>query len=206
MLTEIRNNPVDMIFIGDSITHYFGGPPKAKYVRGGDIWEKYYSKRNAVNMGLGWDRTQHILWRLDHGELDGISPKVAVVMAGINNILSNDGSVDNIAEGIKRILECVRQKLPNTKILLVGILPFSKNQKDKKRDKIQAVNMRIATFADKKHIYFIDVGHLFLNPKGSASKKLLGDYVHPNSEGYAVYAKAIEPIVSKLMEDKSVSP
>lgn len=204
VLDEIKKKPVDMIFIGDSITHYFGGPPKARYIRGGKTWQKYYGHRNAVNMGFGWDRTQHMLWRLDHGEIDGISPKVAVVMAGTNNVLWGDGSADDIFEGVKAIIKRIQTKSPKTKILLVGVLPFSKNPKDKRRNKIKAVNAKLAGLADNKQLFFIDVGHLFLKQDDSVSKELMGDYLHPNSNGYAVYAKAIEPMVAKLFGDKAV--
>jgi beta-glucosidase len=193
----------ELIFVGDSITHYFGGSPKARFVRGGDIWEKYYGHRNAVNMGFGWDQTQHVLWRFEHGELDGISPKLAVVMIGVNNVLRNC-SAEDTAKGIEAICNTLKKKLPKTQVLLVGILPYSKNPTDKGRIRLQEVNKIIAKLGKEDRITFIDIGDKFLSEDGTISKEIMPDTLHPNAKGYTIFAKAIEPEVSRLLKDKEI--
>ena len=124
---RIAKGPVDLIFVGDSIMHMFGGEPRSKIARGAKIWEKYYAHRHAVNMGFGWDRTQNMLWRLQNGELDGVSPKVAVLMAGTNNLTGTNNAPANtpaeIVAGIEAICTTIHRKSPRTEILLLGVLP-----------------------------------------------------------------------------------
>src|SRR3954464_436209 len=115
---RVKKGNVDLIFIGDSITQGWEGS-------GAKVWKEFYDKRNAVNLGIGGDRTQHVLWRLDHGNIDGIKPKLAVLMIGTNNSGSNTS--EQIAEGVKLIVEKLRSKLPNTKVLVLGIFPRADN-------------------------------------------------------------------------------
>jgi beta-glucosidase len=120
VVDRVKQGNVDMVLVGDSITHMWGGVPQP----GGPgqyLWDKYFGSRNAVNLGFGWDRTQHVLWRLEHGELDGIKPKVAIVMIGTNNMGSN--SADDIATGVDTIVSVIRHKVKGIKILLLGIFP-----------------------------------------------------------------------------------
>ncbi len=111
-----KQGDVDLIFIGDSITDMWA-------TRGKEVWDKFYGNRKAMNAGIGGDRTQHVLWRLDNGNIDGIHPKLAVIMIGTNNSNGNDNTAEEIADGIKAIVKEVREKLPDTKILLLGIFP-----------------------------------------------------------------------------------
>jgi beta-glucosidase len=116
VLDRVAQGNVDLICVGDSITHGWEGDGKA-------LWEQYYAPRNAVNMGFGGDQTQHVLWRFEHGEIDGISPKLAVLMIGTNNSNGNDNTAEEIADGIKAICAQMRAKLPKTKILILAIFP-----------------------------------------------------------------------------------
>ena len=111
-----KEGDVDLLFLGDSITEGWAGS-------GRKVWEKYYGNRKAMNAGVGGDRTQHVLWRMDNGNIDGIHPKLAVIMIGTNNSNGNDNTAEEIADGIKAIVKEVREKLPETKILLLGIFP-----------------------------------------------------------------------------------
>ena len=111
-----KQGDVELLFIGDSITEGWAG-------RGKEVWDKYYGNRKAMNAGVGGDRTQHVLWRLDNGNVDGIKPKLAVIMIGTNNSNGKDNTAEEIADGIKVIVKEVREKLPETKILLLGIFP-----------------------------------------------------------------------------------
>lgn len=105
-----------MLFIGDSITHGWEGGAK-------EYWDKYYAPRNAVNLGFNGDRTQDVLWRLDHGEIDGIFPKLAVLMIGTNNSNVDWNTAKEISEGVQAICCRLRMKLPHTKILILGVFP-----------------------------------------------------------------------------------
>ena len=190
---------VNLVFIGDSITHYFGGEPEAKIVRAGEVWKKYYGHRQAVNMGFGWDRTEHVLWRLEKGELDGIAPKVAVVMVGVNNLL-RDYSPEQTAEGIRAIVDLVGKKLPQTKILLLGILPFGIPVSGK----VRTANELISKFPDGRQIYFLDEWNMFLKSDSSIDKGLMSDTLHPNAKGYQIIAEAIEPKLTELFGEPPV--
>ena len=118
---RVDEGKVDLILIGDSITHGWEG-------KGKSVWEKFYGKRNAVNLGIGGDRTQHVMWRLDNGNVKGISPKVAVVMIGTNN--SGNNSPEEIADGLAAITKQLRAKLPETKVLLLCLLYTSPSPRD----------------------------------------------------------------------------
>src|SRR5262249_55143521 len=154
-------------FIGDSITQGWGGGGKA-------VWDRYYGPRKAVGLGIGGDRTQHVLWRLDHGELDGIKPKVAGVMIGTNNLSAN--TPDEIATGVKLIVGRLRDKLPDTKILLLGVFPRSQKP-DATRDRVRAVNDGIKGLDDGKSVKYLDIAAAFLNPDGTISKEIMPDYL-----------------------------
>ena len=121
---RVAKGNVDLLFIGDSITQGWEGAGK-------NVWAKFYTKRNAVNLGIGGDRTQHVIWRLDNGNVKNISPKAAVIMIGTNNSGSN--SSEQIAEGVEVIVKQLREKLPEMKILLLGVFPRGENKADKRR-------------------------------------------------------------------------
>lgn len=116
VLEQISKGDVDLIFVGDSITHGWAEAGKV-------YWDKYYAPRSAVNMGFSGDRTEHVLWRFDHGEIEGISPKLAILMIGTNNSGGQDNSAEEIADGIKKICANIRADLPKTKILMLRIFP-----------------------------------------------------------------------------------
>lgn len=198
----LGKKPVDLIFIGDSITHMFGGEPKSRIARGAAIWDQYYGHRNAVNMGFGWDRTQNMLWRLNNGALDGISPKVAVIMAGTNNLTGTENARTNtpeeIAEGIKAIFETIHRKSPKTQIILLGILPRGKTDLN---PKIQQVNKLIAGFGKEEQITYIDMWDKFANADGTPNRSLFHDTAHPNANGYKLWAKTMEPVLQEIFEN-----
>jgi lysophospholipase L1-like esterase len=191
-LEALKPGTAEVIFIGDSITQGWAGPGKA-------IWDRYYAPRKAVGLGIGGDRTQHVLWRLDHGELDGISPKAAVVMIGTNNITSN--SPDEIAAGIKLIVARLRDRLPKTKVLLLGVFPRSPKP-DAIRDRVRAVNDAIKPLGDGKSVKYLDISPSFVNPDGTISKEIMPDSLHLSPKGYRLWAEAIEPTLWELMAGK----
>jgi lysophospholipase L1-like esterase len=193
MNERVKKGNVDLLMIGDSITHGWEG-------QGKQVWKQYYEKRNAVNLGIGGDQTQHVLWRLEHGNIDGIHPKLAVLMIGTNN----DGCDDpqEIAAGVKVVVEKLREKLPETRVLVLGIFPRGPNLKDHRRQLNAKANEIIAKLADDKDIYYLDIGQKFLKEDGTLTKDIMPDLLHPNAKGYAIWAKAIEPSVAKLMGEE----
>lgn len=190
MNARVKQGNVDLLLIGDSITHGWEGEGK-------DVWAKFYAKRNAVNLGIGGDRTQHVLWRLDHGNIDGISPKLAVLMIGTNN--AGGDSPENIAAGVKAIVEKLRTKLPQTKVLVLAIFPRGANNQDGLRQVNTKANEIIAKLADGQNVFFLDIGPKFLAADGTLSKETMPDLLHLTAKSYQVWAEAIEPTVAKLM-------
>jgi len=190
MNERVKQGNVDLIFIGDSITHGWEGAGK-------EVWEAYYGHRNAVNLGIGGDRTQHVLWRLDNGNIDGIDPKLAVIMIGTNNAGPNEP--EETAEGIKAILTKLRDRLPKMKIVLLAIFPRGETPEDPLRQKNEKVNKLIAQFCDGEMVKFVDIGSAFLTIDGVLPKEIMPDLLHPNARGYSIWAAAIEPYVAEVL-------
>lgn len=192
-----RSKP-HILFIGDSIFHFFGGEKLDNYpLAGQHAWNEHYAARNAGNIGFGWDRTENVLWRLQHGAIDGIAPKVVVLLIGTNNL--GGCSAPDIALGIKSIVLEIEQRLPHTNILLLGILPRGENP-NPLRDKIAEVNAMIAKLDGTHHVSFLDIGAKFLTPEGRINKDLMPGFLHPNETGYRILAEAIEPALTKLLK------
>ena len=181
----------DVIFIGDSITQGWEGEGK-------EVWGKYYAHRNAVNLGIGGDRTQHVLWRIQNGELDGITPKLAVLMIGTNN--TGGQFAEHIAGGIKAIVAELQKQKPDMKILLLGVFPRSAKATDTIRAKIKYINAIISKLDDGKNVAYKDIGEKFLDKDGALDKKIMPDFLHLSEEGYSIWAKAIEDDVKKMLK------
>jgi beta-glucosidase len=192
MNERVKQGNVDLIFIGDSITHGWEGDGK-------EVWAKYYTKRNAVNLGISGDRTEHVLWRLENGNISGISPKLAVIMIGTNNAGAN--TPEEIALGIKKIIKKLHKDLPKTKVLLLSIFP-REEKPGELRAKLAKVNALIAKYDDGKNVFVLDIGPKFLQPDGTLPKEIMPDALHPNAQGYQIWADAIEGSVVKLMGEK----
>jgi len=191
--TAIQETKPELIFVGDSITHFFGGEPTDAVQRGSAVWEQYYGKRKVVNLGYGWDRTENVLWRLRHGELDGAAAKVAVVMIGTNNMGMH--TIEEIVAGVDAIRGELRARMPGVKILLLGIFPRGKTP-DANRAKIAAINGKLAGL---EGVAYLDIGKAFLEPDGSISVGVMYDYLHPTAEGYRRWAEAMEPTLAGFL-------
>jgi len=185
-----------IIFIGDSITQGWEGAGK-------EVWTKYYAHRNAVNLGIGGDRTQHVLWRLDNGNLTDLKPKAAILMIGTNNSNGEDNTVDQIADGVTAIVKKLRAKLPKTKVLLLPIFPRSENP-SAQRGKVLQVNQVIQKLADDQNVFWIDFGYKFVNDDGTIPKDLMPDYLHLSTKGYEIWAEAIEGKLATILGDARV--
>lgn len=181
---------VDLLFVGDSITQGWEGSGK-------DVWEKYYGSRKAMNAGIGGDRTQHVLWRLDNGNVEGISPKVAVLMIGTNN--SGTNTSEEIAAGVKAIVAKFRAKLPSTKVIVLAIFPRGADENDVKRKVNEGANKIIQSVADNRMVFYRDIGPKFLEKDGTLSKEIMPDLLHLSPAGYEIWAKSIEGDVERLL-------
>lgn len=200
-----KKGEAQLVFLGDSITHGWEGKGKA-------VWEKVWAPLNAANFGIGGDRTEHVLWRLEHGNFDGLKPKEIVVMIGTNNTghqgraqKENNGEIyqctaEQTADGVKAILAKLKAKCPGAKILLLAIFPRGANAEDTFRQQNEATNKLINAFADNKTVFFMDIGPKFLAADGTLSKDIFPDLLHPNEKGYEIWAEAIEGKVKELLK------
>jgi len=193
VLQRAKDNPgdYDIEFIGDSITQGWEGAGK-------NVWQEFYGQRKVINMGVGGDRTQHVLWRFEQGQLDGVKAKAAIVMIGTNNSNKDDNSEADILEGVTAIVNQIRQRQPDTKILLMGIFPRGKTF-GAQRGKILQVNEALAKLDDGKNIFYIDIGPQLIESDGSISKSMMRDYLHPGEAGYKVWANAVEPKLKEIL-------
>lgn len=183
---------VDLVFLGDSIT-------QAWEKEGADVWEAFYQPRHALNLGFNGDRTEHVLWRLAHGEIDNIQPKLLVLLVGTNNAGHRMDKAEDTALGIKTILDVLGEKLPRTKILLLAVFPRSAKQTQKLRVLNEQVNQIIRTYADEKRVFFLDINHQFLDENGRLTSDVMNDFLHPNANQYRVFAEAIESHLQRLL-------
>ncbi|MDH4451859.1 MAG: GDSL-type esterase/lipase family protein [Verrucomicrobiota bacterium] len=193
----VKHAKPQILFIGDSITHFFGGEQFDSYaLRGQQTWGEFYAPRNAGNLGFGWDKTENVLWRLRHGAIDGITPKLVIMMIGTNN--TGDCSATDIAQGIMAIVSEMNLRLPQSKILLLGIFPRGEKP-NPQREKIAVINQVLAQLDGERNVTFLDIGAKFLTLDGLITKDIMPDFLHPNEKGYRIWAEAIEPTVKKLM-------
>ena len=196
---QAKQGNIDLLFLGDSITAgWFWG-------NGGiNIWKKCYAPRHAANFGIGWDRTQNVLWRIENGELDGIKPRVVVLLIGTNNCGNEDdgkprNTTPEIVEGVSAIVNELRARLPESKILLFGIFPRGEKN-DPVRDQVKAVNDQLAKLADGKTAKFMDIGSRFLEPDGTLPRSIMPDLLHPNEKGYQIWSDAMEGTLAPLLK------
>jgi lysophospholipase L1-like esterase len=187
-LERAREGNIDLLFLGDSITQGWAN---------NEVWRRFYAPRNAANFGIGGDRTEHVLWRLEHGEVEGIHPKVVVLMIGTNNSGSN--TAEAIANGVTAIVKSLREKLPETKILLLGVFPRGEKP-GSIRDKLAAVNERISKLDDGKTVKYLDIGKSFLQEDGTIARDVMPDFLHLSPKGYRIWADAMEPTLQAMLE------
>lgn len=181
-----------LVFLGDSITESWENGGKG-------VWDQHYAKRDAANFGVSGDRTEHVLWRLDNGNFDGLSPKLIVIMIGTNNTGHRKDPAAETAAGVQAILDRLKVKCPDSRILLMAIFPRGERADDELRVINTAANALIEQMADGKKIIYKDIGKRFLDDKGVLKKELMPDFLHPNEKGYAIWADAIEKDVASLM-------
>jgi len=201
-VARARSGPVDLLFLGDSIT--------AGWARVPHIWDRYYGHRRAANFGIGGDRTQHVLWRIESGELDTIAPKVVVLMLGTNN--SGSHSAAEIVGAMEKLVGAIRTKVPETKVLLLAIFPRGARKDAEGRitpaaeadaarrlGVIAEINAALARLDDGRHVRFLDVGGVFLGQDGRIPFSIMPDQLHLSPAGYQLWADAMEPTLQALL-------
>ncbi|HEY7087557.1 MAG TPA: GDSL-type esterase/lipase family protein [Tepidisphaeraceae bacterium] len=192
-LQEIKDHPdIGLLFIGDSITDFWRN-------RGAEVWKRFEAYKPA-DFGISGDETQWVIWRLQNGELEGIHPKVVVIMIGTNNIGHyTDERPEWAAAGVKKIVEIVREKLPNSKILLLGVFPRDGKDSDH-RKKVTAINEIISELHDGEHVVYLDIGAKFLDSNGELPKEVMPDKLHPTTQGYEIWYDAMQETLDRMMK------
>ena len=191
-LERAKQGEIDLVFLGDSITD--------RWPRVGErSWQKLAPYKPA-NFGIEGDCTEHLLWRIEHGELDGISPKIVIVLIGTNNVFYfADEKPEWTARGIEKVVALIRKRTPTSKVLLFGILP--RDEKDSRvRRTIAAVNREIQQLDDGANIRFADIGAQFLDNAGNIPPDIMPDQVHLSAEGYDLWYRALESILPTMLK------
>ena len=178
---------IDLLFIGDSITACWNGEKK--------LFDQHYGRLGAAAFGVGGDQSQNVLWRLVHGEIEGLSPKVVVLLIGTNQ-MHDQFSVQDVIAGHAAIIKVLREKLPNTKILLLGVFP---NKNVSLLEKIRKTNAELAKLADGKNVRFLDFGDKLLDAQGQVTQETFVDGVHLTHQGYQIWAREMNPLLMEML-------
>jgi beta-glucosidase len=199
-LAQAKPGSIELLFVGDSITQGWGD-------KGSNVWAKYYASRRAANFGISGDRTQHILWRMESGGLEGLKPKVVVLMIGTNNTGNEkDGSgprntPEQAIAGVTGVVKGLRDRLPESKLLLLAIFPRGAPN-SLQRAQVRQINQAIARLANSTKVTFLDIGDRFLAADGSIPPDVMPDGLHPAERGYRIWAEAMEPVLRKLLAEQ----
>lgn len=193
---QVAAHQADIVLIGDSITHGWED-------KGSDIWEQYYGRIPTVNLGFSGDRTENVLWRLEHGELAGQQAELTLIMIGTNNTGHRMDSPEDIAAGVAAIVGKVKAAMPTTHIVLQAIFPRGEDNEDFQRKNNQQTNALLETMASQSGITFININQAFLQDNGELSREVMPDLLHPNQAGYEIWAQQLAPYISRYVsEDK----
>lgn len=191
VLKQVKEKRPKLILIGDSITHAWDSNM--------GIWNDHFGEYTMVNMGFSGDRTQHVLWRFENGELEGISPQLAVIMIGTNNSNREDNTAQEIGDGIGAICAKLRALLPETELLVLAIFPRGERP-SAQREKNEGASLFVKELArSDKHVHYLDIGDVFLTADGALPKEIMPDFLHPNAAGYELWAAAMGGEVRRLM-------
>ena len=217
-VSEVQSGKFDLVLIGDSITHTVGEMPGTIYEPLKAVWDRHFAPRNAINLGHNGFRTENILWILLNGELDfNPSPKVAVLLIGTNNTDDRNfprvHNAEQVAAGTKAIVDLIRRRHPTTKVLILRIFPRGGDAEEGAAARVfhnspqcietcRQAGLLTSKLADGKHVFWLDVGNLFLRPDGTINTNLMPDLLHPNLAGAEAWASALEPTLTKLLGEK----
>jgi lysophospholipase L1-like esterase len=197
LLEKTRHGRIDIYFIGDSIARRWGALDYPEFLAN---WKQNFYGWNAADFGWGGDKTQHMLWRLENGELDSVNPKIIVILAGTNNVGREPGSDEKIADivrGIKAILDVCRAKAPDATVILTGIFP--RNDNLAVLPEIDRINKAIAEFADGRRVRYLNINDKLADRDGILFEGMSRDKLHPTVKGYQVWADGLKPIFTELL-------
>ena len=202
-LARGKAGPIGVLFLGDSITQ---GWTKAPHV-----WEHYYGKLQPANFGIGGDQTQHVIWRIENGELDGINPKVVVLMLGTNNTSAH--TTAEIAAADRKIVGLIQARIPGAKVLVLAVFPRgARKDKEgnitatavadaaKRMEIIRGVNAELARLDNGGTVRFLDINAVFVGQDGKIPFAIMPDQLHPNAAGYQLWAEAMQPTLTAMMK------
>jgi len=179
--------PHDMIWEGDSITDHW-------QIAGRSVWLAHFGQINVADFGISGDQVQHVLWRVQHGQLDGQDPKLVMLMIGTNNL---NQKPEDVAAGIKLLIGEYEKRCPHAQILLLAVFPRSANPSDGIRGWVAKLNGIISGYASDPRVTYLDIGAKFLQPDGTLTPDIMPDFLHPSAKGYEIWANAITPVVQK---------
>lgn len=185
-----QHDEVDALFLGDSIT------------AGWDytIWQQRFVPLKAANFGIGGDHTGNLLWRLQHGAIGNLQPKVIVVLIGVNNFGHLNENPEQTAAGVRAVVEQIKLAWPTAKILLNAVFPYEQQASSPRRAHVKQLNNAIKKLADNNLVFFRDYGHLMLEKDGSISSAVMADFLHPTALGYQRWADAMQPDLEQLLK------
>jgi lysophospholipase L1-like esterase len=195
LVEEARRGGVDVLFLGDSLTERWR-------TTGAAAWSSRLAPLKAANFGISGDRTQHLLWRLRNGELDGVKPRVVVVLIGINNIAQTKGPEPpaSAVAGVQAVVAEVRSRLPASRVLLLGLLPAGDKPGHPLRAKVKEINDAIVRLDDGgRSVTYVDLAGAFLEPDGTLSREIAPDFLHLSARGYERWAVALREPLSRLL-------
>ena len=194
-LNEIaRRGDIDLVFLGDSRTQRWEEA-------GREVWDKYYARRKAANFGSDGDTTEHVLWRIEHGNFEGIHPKAIILEIGGNDSIAGEPP-QQTADGVMAVVQKLREKVPESKILLLAVFPLGERPECPLRVRVMAANAIFRNIADGRMIRYLDIGDRFTNQDGTISNVFMPDFDHLSPSGYELWAEAIEPVVKDLLGEK----
>ena len=180
---------VGLLFLGDSITE--GWPD--------EIWNEHFGRYKPANFGIGGDKTQNLLWRLQNGSVGNLNPDGVVLMIGVNNFGLGTDTPEEVALGVEAVVGEIEAAFPNAKILLLGILPFSEQPDTEWREKVRETNVLLANLDRDPKVIYRDIGAAFLQEDGSISPEIMADFLHPTERGYEIFAGELDPLLEELM-------
>jgi len=196
---EARKHEIDLVLIGDSITHFMND-------RAPGIIQQTFPGVQHLNLGFSADKTENVLWRLQHGEIDGLSPKLTMIMIGTNNTGHRQDPAEVTVQGIKQIVDEVCRRMPRTKVLLVSVFPRGATPDDALRKLNEQINQQLPALADNHTVFHLNINEQFLDANGGLAKSIMPDLLHPNAAGYKIWMDAVKPTAEKILAEQSALP
>ncbi|HEY4364541.1 MAG TPA: GDSL-type esterase/lipase family protein [Bryobacteraceae bacterium] len=194
LLEKAKQGGVDVYFEGDSIARRWGATDYPQYLAN---WKRNFFGWNAADFAWGADTTQNILWRLEHGELDGVNPKIIVLLAGTNNVGAG-ATADDVTRGLQAIVRTMQSKAPAAVIILTGVFP--RNDRRGLLNVIAQANVNLSNWADGKMVRFLNVNRQLADADGNLYEGMMNpDNLHPALAGYQVWADALKPIFTEIL-------